>query len=152
MGNLECGRKLPHFNLTLTLERSMPLRNHFHSSPTYMKWEALPGGRPRMIAQRLDSLLTEEYFALPSVRLGDMLEIDIAANKDRPEYRKSFVNKCELIVKKDVCITIVDPVTSRKANRYGELADELGAERTSVSRGHPRCDVPGPKVGAALEA
>ena len=32
-----------------------------------------------MIAQRLNSLLPEEYIAQPSVRLGDMMAIDIAA-------------------------------------------------------------------------
>jgi len=152
-----------------------------------------------MIAQRLNSLLPEEYIAQPSVRLGDMLEIDIAAleresgrgsfsrvddegslmvaswapadpnilldtefpepseyevniytqdefrlvaaielvspsNKDRPENRKTFVNKCEALLKKEVCVTIVDPVTSRMANLYGELLDELGAQRTAISR------------------
>jgi len=32
------------------------------------------------------------------------------------------------------CVTIVDLVTSRTANRYGELLDELAAERTAISR------------------
>jgi hypothetical protein len=42
-----------------------------------------------MIAQRLNSLLPEEYIAQPSVRLGDMLEIDIAA-LERESGRGSF--------------------------------------------------------------
>lgn len=152
-----------------------------------------------LIVQRLNSLLPEEYVAQPSVRLGDTMEIDVAAleresgrrsfsrvdeggglsvaswapanpkilldtefpepseyevniytqdefrlvaaielvspsNKDRPENRKTFVNKCEALLKKDVCITIVDLVTSRTANLYGELLDELGAQRTAISR------------------
>ena len=177
----------------------MPLREHFHSSSTYLKWEALHGGWPMMIAQRLNSLMPDEYIAQPSVRLGGIMEIDIAAleresdhnsfgriegerrqliateplaepkilleiefpepseyevniytqdefrlvaaielvspsNKDRPENRKTFVNKCEALLKKDVCVTIVDPVTSRSANLYGELLNELSAQRTSISR------------------
>jgi hypothetical protein len=32
-----------------------------------------------MIAQRLNSILPDEYIAQPSVRVGDMMEIDIAA-------------------------------------------------------------------------
>lgn len=176
----------------------MPLRDHFHSSSTYLKWEALHGGWPMMIAQRLNSLLPEEYIAQPSVRLGDMMEVDIAtleresgrhsvgrtedddgstvalwepskpiilldtefpepseyevniytqdefrlvaaielvspSNKDRPENRKTFVNKCEALLKKDVSVTIVDLVTSRTANLYGELLAELDAQRTAVS-------------------
>ena len=176
----------------------MPLRDHFHSSSTYLKWEALHGGWPMIIAQRLNSVLPEEYIAQPSVRLGDMMEIDIAtleresvghsfvradddgnpqaalwepskpmvlldtefpkpseyevniytqdefrlvaaielvspSNKDRPENRKTFVNKCEALLKKEVCVTIVDLVTSRTANLYGELLAELDAQRTTVS-------------------
>jgi len=152
-----------------------------------------------MIAQRLNSLLPEEYIAQPSVRLGDIMEIDIAtleressrsslnpvedkgslmvatwapakpnilldtefpesseyevniytqdefrlvaaielvspSNKDRPEDRNTFVNKCEALLKKEVCVTIVDLVTSRTANLYGELLDELDAQRTAISR------------------
>ena len=152
-----------------------------------------------MIAQRLNSLLPEEYIAQPSVRLGDTMEIDVAAleresgrvsfsrvedqgsvmvaswappqprvlldtelpepseyivsiytqdefrlvaavelvspsHKNRPENRKTFVNKCEALLKNEVCVTIVDVVTSRTANLYGELLDELGAQRTAVAR------------------
>ena len=152
-----------------------------------------------MIAQRLNSLLPEEFIAQPSVCLGDTMEIDVAAheresgpvsssrvenqgtlmvaswgpaqprvlldtelpepseyvvniytqdefrlvaaielvspsNKDRPENRKTFVNKCEALLKKEVCVTIVDVVTSRTANLYGELLDELGAQGTAVAR------------------
>jgi len=176
----------------------MPLRDHFHSSSTYLEWEALHGGWPMMIAQRLNSLMSEEYIAQPSVRLGDMMEIDVAAleresggnsfestsdgspsvalwepskpiilldtefpepseyevnvytqdefrlvaaielvspsNKDRPENRKTFDNKCETLLKKDVSVTIVDLVTSRSANLYGELLEELDAQRTAISR------------------
>jgi hypothetical protein len=177
----------------------MPLRDHFRSSSTYLKSEALHGGWPMIIAQRLNALLPPEYVAQPSVRLGDAMEIVVAAleresrddpsrggndetrlmvaswapaepqilidteflepsayevkvytqdefrlvaaielvspsNKDRPENRKTFVHKCEALLKQDVCVTIIDLVTTRTANLYGELLDELGAERTPVSR------------------
>jgi hypothetical protein len=199
---------LPTFSLFEIIElatftgiehNAMPLRDHFHSASTYLKWEALHGGWPMMIAQRLNSLLPEEFIAQPSVRLGELMEIDIAAleresgpgsfrrtedlgelmvaswapaqprilldtelpepseyvvniytqdefrlvgavelvspsNKDRPENRKTFVNKCEALLKQDVCVTIVDVVTNRTANLYGELLDELAAEHTAVSR------------------
>jgi len=176
----------------------MPLRDHFHTTSTYLKWEALHGGWPMMISQRLNSILPEEYIAQPSVRLGEVMEIDVAAleresgrgtlertdedgdpvvtvwepskpmilldtefpepseyevnvytqdefrlvaaielvspsNKDRNENRKTFVNKCEALLKKDVSVTIVDLVTSRTSNLYGELLAELDAQRTTVS-------------------
>jgi hypothetical protein len=67
-------------------------------------------------------------------RLVAAVELVSPSNKDRPENRQTFVNKCETLLKKDVCVTIVDPVTSRTANLYGELLDELHARRTAISR------------------
>ena len=67
-------------------------------------------------------------------RLVAAIELVSPSNKDRPENRKTFVNKCEALLKQEVCVTIVDVVTSRTANLYGELLDELGAERTAISR------------------
>lgn len=177
----------------------MPLRDHFHTNSTVLKWEALHGFWPAAIVARLNSILPKEYIAQPRVRLGTMMEIDVGAleresgdfppggvgqeggvavtawapaaptvlletefpepdeyevnvysqdefrlvaaielispsNKDRSENRRTLVNKCASLLKRDVCVTIVDPVTSRAANLYGELLDELGAPRTAVSR------------------
>ncbi|HET6879701.1 MAG TPA: hypothetical protein VFI31_06090 [Pirellulales bacterium] len=177
----------------------MPLRDHFHTKSTVLKWEALHGFWPAAIVARLNSILPKEYIAQPRVRLGTTMEIDVGAleresgnlspgngygeggvavtawtpaapavlldaelpepdeyevnvysedefrlvaaiellspsNKDRPENRRTLVNKCESLLKRNVCVTIVDPVTSRAANIYGELLDELGAPRTAVSQ------------------
>jgi hypothetical protein len=114
-------------------QNAMPLRDHFHSSSTYLKWEALHGGWPMMIARRLNSLLPEEYIAQPSVRVRDMMEIDIAA-LERDSGRGSFSRIDDERNLKEVCVTIVDPVTSRTVNLYGELLDELVAQRTAISR------------------
>lgn len=67
-------------------------------------------------------------------RLVAAIELISPSNKDRSENRRTLVNKCESLVKRDVSVTLVDPVTSRTANLYGELLDELGARRTAVSR------------------
>jgi len=177
----------------------MPLREHFHTNSTVLKWEALHGFWPAAIVARLNSIMPREYIAQPRVRLGTAMEIDVGAleresrdlsagkieseggvavtawapaapailldaefpepdeyevniysqdefrlvaaielvspsNKDRSENRRTLVNKCESLLKRDVCVTIVDPVTSRTANVYGELLDELGAPQTAVSR------------------
>ena len=177
----------------------MPLRDHFHTNSTVLKWEALHGFWPAAIVARLNSILPKEYIAQPRVRLGTTMEIDVRAleresrdlppgradgeggvavttwtpaapailldaelpepdeyevniysqdefrlvaaielvspsNKDRSENRRPLVNKCESLLKRAVCVTIVDPVTSRATNLYGELLDQLGAPRTAVSR------------------
>lgn len=177
----------------------MPLRDHFHTNSTLLNWERLHAFWPSTIVARLNTILPEEYIASPHLRMGTMMELDVAAqeresselspgvvqgeggvavatwapaepavlldtelpepseyevniytqdefrlvaaielvspsNKDRAENRRTFVNKCEALLKKGVCVTVVDPVTNRTANLYGELLDELGATRTAVSK------------------
>lgn len=72
----------------------MPLRDHFRTKSTPMNWEALHGGWPMMIAQRLNSLLPEQYIAQPKVRLGSVMEVDIGTlerenNGWKPEFPSS---------------------------------------------------------------
>ena len=102
------------------------------------------------------AVLPEEYIAQPKVRLGtddsktSEYEVNISAqvefplvaaielvsrsNKDRPESRRAFVIKSHTLLKNDVCLTVIDLVTKRSANLYGELLDDLGTERTAASR------------------
>ena len=48
------------------------------------------------------------------------------ANKDCPEYRQAFVTKCAALLQKGVCVSIVDVVTVRQFNLYGELLERIG--------------------------
>ena len=54
-------------------------------------------------------------------RLVAAIEIVSPSNKDRPESRLAFVCKVATLLKEDVCVSIVDPVTVRQANLYAEL-------------------------------
>jgi hypothetical protein len=54
------------------------------------------------------------------------VELVSPANKDRPESRGAFVTKCATLLQRRVCVTIVDVVTNRSANLYGELMALLG--------------------------
>ena len=49
------------------------------------------------------------------------IEIVSPSNKDRPETRRAFVTKCAALLQQNVCVTIVDVVTTRQANLYAEL-------------------------------
>ena len=55
------------------------------------------------------------------------------ANKDRPEHRTAFVTKCASLLQKGICVTIVDPVTTRHANLYEELLELI--DRTDSTLG-----------------
>ena len=60
-------------------------------------------------------------------RLVAAIELVSPANKDRPEHRRTFVQKCEALLHNGVCVVIVDLVTIRAFNLYRELAELIGA-------------------------
>ena len=54
-------------------------------------------------------------------RLVAAIEIVSPSNKDRPETRGAFVSKVATLLKQDICVTIVDVVTTNSFNMYAEL-------------------------------
>ncbi len=61
------------------------------------------------------------------------VEIVSPANKDRPEQRRAFVSKCAGLLQERVSVVIVDVVTTRTQNLYGELLDLIGHSDPSLS-------------------
>jgi len=59
-------------------------------------------------------------------RLVAAIEIVSPANKDRPENRRAFAAKCAAFLQNQVSVTIVDLVTAREFNLYGEVLDLIG--------------------------
>ena len=66
-------------------------------------------------------------------RLVAAVEIVSPANKDRPESRKAFVAKCAALLQQDVCVSIVDVVTTKQFNLYADVMELL--ERTDPALG-----------------
>jgi hypothetical protein len=54
-------------------------------------------------------------------RLVAAIELVSPANKDRPDTRRLFTAKCAALLRRDVCVVMVDVVTARHANLYAEL-------------------------------
>ncbi len=54
------------------------------------------------------------------------VELVSPANKDRPERREQFVNKVASLLRRGVCVTVVDIVTVPQANLYAELLARIG--------------------------
>lgn len=59
-------------------------------------------------------------------RLVAAVELVSPANKDRPEHRRAFAAKCAALLQNQVSVTLVDLVTVREPNLYGELLDLIG--------------------------
>lgn len=70
-------------------------------------------------------------------RLVAAVEIVSPANKDRPEHRRLFVAKCAALLRQQVCVAIVDLVTTRKFNLYSDLLELLGHADPSFTREPP---------------
>lgn len=66
-------------------------------------------------------------------RLVAAVELVSPRNKDRPEAREAFVSKCHALLQQEVCVVIVDPVTSRSGNLYAGLAERIGARRPATA-------------------
>ena len=99
-------------------------------------WRDSPGGggtalytsaQPTLTLE-VDPLDADEY-EVKVYRDYDLVaavELVSPSNKDRPETRDIFTAKCAALLKNGVCVTIVDVVTSYRANLFGGLLDELG--------------------------
>lgn len=70
-------------------------------------------------------------------RLVAAVEIVSPANKDRPEHRQAFVSKCVGLLQELVSVVVVDVVTTRGANLYGELLEAIGQSDPILSRESP---------------
>jgi hypothetical protein len=69
----------------------------------------------------LDEYEVRVYDTKRGRRLVAAVEIVSPANKDRPDHRRAFVAKCLALLQKQVCVAIIDLVTTRNFNLYGEL-------------------------------
>jgi hypothetical protein len=81
----------------------------------------------------LDEYEVRVYDTRSGRRLVAAVEIVSPANKDRPEHRRAFVAKCAALLQDQVCVAIVDLVTTRTANLYGDLLELLGRTDPSLA-------------------
>jgi hypothetical protein len=70
-------------------------------------------------------------------RLVAAVEIVSPSNKDQPENRRLFVAKCAELLRRQVSVTLVDLVTARQANLYGELLKFIGQSDPSLATTPP---------------
>jgi hypothetical protein len=66
-------------------------------------------------------------------RLVAAVEIVSPGNKYRPEHRRAFVSKCAGLLRERVSVVIVDIVTTRTQNLYGELLELIGQSDPSLN-------------------
>ena len=70
-----------------------------------------------------DAYEVKVYDTERGMHLVAAIELVSPANKDRPESRRAFVAKCAALLQKQVSVTIVDLITVRQQNLYGEVLD-----------------------------
>jgi hypothetical protein len=85
----------------------------------------------------LDEYEVRVYDARAGRRLVAAVEIVSPANKYRSEHRRAFVAKCAALILDNVCVVIVDLVTTRTANLYSDLIELLGVSDPSLPEEAP---------------
>lgn len=70
-------------------------------------------------------------------RLVAAIEIVSPANKDRAENRKAFAAKCASLLRQAVSVSIVDVVTTRRANLYADVMEMIGQGDPAVAGDSP---------------
>lgn len=65
------------------------------------------------------------------------VELVSPGNKDRPQSRREFVAKCAALLGQNVCVSIVDLVTTRQFNLYAELLDFLAVTDPRLGQSPP---------------
>lgn len=107
------------------------------SAPGELATETWAPARPTVLLETALPVPSEYEVLVYDLRRGRRLvaavEIVSPANKDRPDSRRAFVQKCETLLRQGVCVAIVDVVTIRSANLYSELAERIGAARPAAA-------------------
>jgi len=103
------------------------LRNHLGTGPAAAVWApAKPTSTVETDLPTSDEYEVRVYDLKRGRRLVAAIEIVSPANKDRPEHRRAFVAKCAALLQNQVCVIIVDLVTTRDFNLYHELLALIG--------------------------
>ena len=76
-----------------------------------------------------------------------VIELVSPSNKDRPETRDLFAAKCVALLKKGVCVSIIDIVTSYRASLFEKLLDELGWPDRPANEGISVATLRGRRIG-----
>ena len=66
------------------------------------------------------------------MRLVAAIEIISPANKDRPDHRTQFVNKCAALLRQRASVVLVDVVTVPQFNLYSELLEWIGEQDPAI--------------------
>jgi hypothetical protein len=80
----------------------------------------------------LDEYEVRVYDTRAGRRLVAAVAIVSPANKDRQEHRPAFAVKCAARLLENVCVAIVDLVTTRTANLYRDVIELLGVTDPSL--------------------
>jgi hypothetical protein len=126
----------PRVHLGSYFELDVNANEHVDPSPVAGRAPQEPGGvatatsAPPQPTLAVDAELPDQYEYEVLVydqsrrrTLVAAVEFVSPANKDRPENRAAFVAKCAALLQKQVCVSIVDLVTTRQFNLYADLLD-----------------------------
>jgi hypothetical protein len=84
-----------------------------------------------------DSYEVRIYDSRRHRRLVAAIELVSPSNKDRPESRSTFVSKIATLLRNNICVSIVDVVTTSSFNLYEELLEFLHCHDPALAEEPP---------------
>jgi len=139
----------------------MPLRDHFRRPNRFVTWYSVQGMWACVMLRHLNRVLPEGYRGYPKrVRRDDYdphveeefalrlvtnnlddeqlvasVEFVSPENKKGAESRRVFVTRCVELLRRGVCLSVMDIVTTHDFNLYTDLMDHFG--HVDASMGAP---------------
>ncbi|MDH3598698.1 MAG: DUF4058 family protein [Candidatus Tectomicrobia bacterium] len=91
-----------------------------------------PAAAHTMPAVFPDSFEVRVFQTTSGLTLVGAIELISPANKDRPEQRRAFANKCASYLHQGVSLIIIDIVTNRRANLHNEIMKQMDYARFNL--------------------
>ncbi len=97
-----------------------------HGSATAVWSPPEPGLRLSALLPRVDVAEVRIHRDMGGPSLVAAIELVSPGNKDREEHQTAFATKCHEYLLRDVCVLVVDIVTSRRSDMHHALLEALG--------------------------
>ncbi len=117
----------PNVQFGIEIDVAARADSEFHVAETAVGWTVPAPTQTVPVAIVSDVVEVLVYDREGGPVLAGAIELVSPANKDRPEHRAAFANKCAAYLQQGVGLVIVDVVTNRRANLHDELLTRVGS-------------------------
>ena len=117
----------PNVQFGIEIDVAVSTESEFHVAETVAGWTVPLPSQTLPVAIVRDQVEVLVYDREGGPELAGAIELVSPANKDRPQHRAAFANKCAAYLQHGVGLLIVDVVTNRRADLHREILSRVGS-------------------------